>query len=290
MASFKKLFAAAGVLALAAGLAACSGESKSETVRIGVVGASDEYWTTFEEAVEAEGIDVELVDFGEYSLPNPALADGELDINQFQHIFYLANHNVQSGDDLTTLGSTAIYPLGLYSTKHDSVADIPEGGKVAIPNDPVNRGRGLLVLQSAGLLKLKDGGHPFATTEDIETTKVEITELDAAQLAPALADVDAAIINNDFLGNAGLTAGDAIAQDDPNDPAAFPYVNVFAVKKGDENNETYKKIVEIYQNTKAVQDGVVENSGGTAVLLKIDNKELQDSLAKTEEAVRNNSK
>lgn len=283
MAHLKKLLAAASAVVLTAGLAACSSDSADKTVKLGVVGASDPFWADYEKAVEAEGIDLEIVDFGEYSLPNPALAAGEIDVNQFQHILFLANHNAESGDDLTTIGSTAIFPLGLYSKKHKSVEDIPEGATVGIPNDGSNRGRGLLVLQSAGLIKLKDGGNPFSTANDVieAESKVKVKELDAAQLAPALEDLDAAIINNDFIGNAGLEAKDAIAKDDPADPVSFPYVNIFAVKKGEEDNPTYLKLVEVFQNTQKVLDGVQEVSGGTAHFVKIDNKELQASLENT---------
>src|SRR5690606_1645560 len=104
--------------------------SESSPVKIGVVGASDPYWDVYVDAAEEEGIFVELVDFADYNQPNPALAAGELDLNQFQHIIYLAQHNVASGDDLVPIGATAIYPLGLYSTKYESADDIKDGEQV----------------------------------------------------------------------------------------------------------------------------------------------------------------
>lgn len=169
------LAASITALALAAttALAGCSaaggsdegdgGAAASETVRIGVVGASDPYWETFTAAAAEEGIEVELVDFTDYNQPNPALSEGELDLNQFQHIVYLADYNVANDDDLVAIGSTAIYPLGVFSTKHDSLEDIPEGGTVAIPSDPTNRARALNVLQAAELIELSDGGSLFST-------------------------------------------------------------------------------------------------------------------------------
>ena len=270
--------------------AAGSSSGEGEVVRIGVVGAGDPYWETYREAAADEGIEVELVDFSEYTQPNPALAAGELDLNQFQHIIYLATYNVQADDDLQPIGATAIYPLGLYSTQYDSVEAIPEGSRVAVPNDESNQARGLLVLQSAGLIELKDGGSVFSTVADVlPESKVEVEALDAAFTATSLPDVAAAIINNDFVEDAGLSFEDAIATDDPSDPNAFPYINIFAAKAEDADNPTYQKLVEIYQSTQGVLDGVVEASGGTAVLVKTPVDELIASLSDVEGEIRDNS-
>jgi len=139
---FTTLAAAAAAVALVAGLAGCASADGRETgsagaaddvVKIGVVGKGDPQWAAFEKAAKAEGIDVEIIDFGSYEQPNPALAAGELDLNQFQHIVYLAQYNAANDGDLQPIGATAIYPLGLYSTKHDDVKDIPEGGTVVCP-------------------------------------------------------------------------------------------------------------------------------------------------------------
>lgn len=264
-----------------------SAADAGETVRIGVVGASDPYWETYADAAKDAGIDVEIIDFAEYTQPNPALSEGELDLNQFQHIVYLARYNVSSGSDLVPVGSTAIYPLGLYSTQYDSVEDIPDGATVAVPNDESNLARGLLVLQSAGLVTLQDGGSAFSTLDDIDPDKsrVEVTTLEASLTPTSLPDVAAAIINNDFVADAGLTAKEAIAQDDPSDPNAVPYVNIFAAQAGEEDNETYLKLVDIYQDTQAVLDGVQENSGDTAQFLKIPVDELKTSLEDVEKDI-----
>ncbi|HYP74039.1 MAG TPA: MetQ/NlpA family ABC transporter substrate-binding protein [Microbacterium sp.] len=291
------VLAAAVALPLALLLGACSSGSAEpaasgsaaadETVKIGVVGAGDAYWQTFTDAAKAEGIDVELVDFSEYTQPNPALSAGELDLNQFQHIIYLATYNVQADDDLVPIGSTAIYPLGLYSSQYDDVADIPEGSTVAVPNDESNQARGLLVLQSAGLVELEDGGSIFSTVADVlPESKVKVEALDAAFTATSLPDVAAAIINNDFVEDAGLSFEDAIAVDDPSDPNALPYVNIFAARAEDADNPTYLKLVEIYQNTQDVLDGVLEASGGTAVLLKTPAADLVTSLHDVEDDIR----
>ncbi|HKP08639.1 MAG TPA: MetQ/NlpA family ABC transporter substrate-binding protein [Microbacterium sp.] len=300
MSTSKKLTAAAALaLPLALLLAGCAGGStdaaaggsdENEVVRIGVVDSGDPYWETYTEAAADEGIEVELVNFSEYTQPNPALSAGELDLNQFQHIIYLATYNVQSDDDLQPIGATAIYPLGLYSSQYESADDIPEGSTVAVPNDESNQARGLLVLQSAGLIELKDGGSVFSTVADVlPESKVKVEALDAAFTATSLPDVAAAIVNNDFLADADLTAEDAIATDDPTDPTAFPYINIFAAKAEDADNPTYLKLVEIYQNTQDVLDGVVEASGGTAVLVKTPVDELVASLTDVEDDIRANS-
>lgn len=294
----KKLTATAALaLPLALLLAGCAGNSpdaaagdsaENEVVRIGVVGAGDPYWETYKEAAAEEGIEVELVDFSEYTQPNPALSAGELDLNQFQHIIYLATYNVQSDDDLEPIGATAIYPLGLYSTQYDSADDIPEGATIAIPNDESNGARALLVLQSAGLVKLKDGGSAFSTPADvIEDESTVHVEPVAADFTPSsLPDYAGAIVNNDFVTKSGLTEDELLAQDDPSDPSAFPYINIFAAKAEDTDNPTYLKLVEIYQNTKAVQEGVLEASGGSAVLVKTPVDDLLTSLKDVEDDIR----
>ena len=262
--------------------------SASDPVKIGVVGASDSYWADYVAAAAAEGITVELVDFGSYELPNPALTEGEIDLNQFQHIVYLAQYNEAAGEDLTPIGATAIYPLALYSTQYDSVEDIPAGSTVSVPNDASNLARSLLVLQSAGLIELKGGGSIFATLDDIDTakSKVTVTALEAALAPTSLPDVAAAIINNDFVADAGLSFSDAIATDDPADPNALPYVNIFAAQAGEADNKLFQKLVEIYQTTKVVQDGVLEVSGDTAVLLQTPAADLVASLKTVQEDIR----
>jgi len=286
--SKKNLWAALAVVPIVALLAGCAGgagNAEDETVKIGVVGASDPYWAEYTAAAAEEGITVEVVDFAEYTQPNPALTNGDIDINQFQHLVYLADYNVSSKEDLTPIGATAIYPLGLYSTKVTDLADLKKGDTVAIPNDASNLARALLVLQSADLVVLKDGGSIFTTLDDVDTdkSKVTVTALEASLTATSLPDVDAAVINNDFVEKAGLKFEDALTKDDASDESALPYVNVFAVRAEDKDNKTYAKLVDIFQNTKAVTDGVLEVSGGSAVLATTPPADLQAALATVEE-------
>ena len=255
--------------------------SVAQPVRIGTVGASEPYWTTFKEAALDEGISVDIIDFASYPEPNPALAAGDLDLNQFQHIVYLGEYEAANDSGIVPIGSTAIYPLGLYSTKYDSVDEIQAGDTVAIPDDPSNLARGLLILQSAGLITLDGGGSIFSTLDEVSAdSKVKVTTLDAALTVTSLPDVAAAIINNDCVTDAGLTASDAIAQDDPSDPNALPYVNIWAANAKDADNPVLLKLVEIYQTNQDVLDGVQETSGGTAVFVKTPVADLVASLTK----------
>lgn len=230
---------------------AAAGDAAPKTVTIGVSDKSLPYWNTYVKAAKEQlNVTVKLQNFSDYSLPNPALKDEQIDINQFQHIQYLANYNVTSDDDLQPIGATAVYPLPLYSTKVSDVADFEDGAKVAIPNDAINEARALLVLQAADLLELKDGGNAFSTTADITSHKVDVQTLDASQTANALqqGSVEGAIVNVNYATSAGLDTEDAIFQDDPKSASAAPYVNVFAVRDADKDNKTYLDLAELFQD------------------------------------------
>jgi D-methionine transport system substrate-binding protein len=262
---------------------AADGEGREKVV-LGTVGASDPYWQVLVDAAADEGIDLEVKDFADYTQPNPALSAGELDVNQFQHLVYLAEYNVANDDDIVPLGSTAIYPLGLYSSKVDSVEEIQDGDTVVVPDDDSNQARALLILQSAGLITLEDGGSIYSTLADIDesASKVHVKAIKADLTPTSLPDVAAAVINNDFVEKAGLSFEDALATDDVDDPNALPYVNVFAVRAEDRDDPTLLKLVEVYQETQAVLDGVQDVSGGTAELVKVPQDELQASLDEVE--------
>ena len=264
--------------------------SESNPVKIGVVGATDPQWPLFKQKAEDAGIYVDIVDFQDYTSENPALDAGDLDLNQFQHLLYLANYNVKNNSDLQPIGATAVFPLGLYSTKVDSVDDIAEGSTVAIPNDETNQARAIGVLKAAGLVTLKGDWTAFTTPQDVDTdaSKVTITPLKAEQVANSLSDpkVTAGVINNDYVADAGLDPTDALYQDDAESEEARPYINVFVSRKDDVNNETYLKLVEIFQSDE-VLDKLQENSGGTAALANhYSAEELQGFLADIEEDAR----
>lgn len=280
------------VIAVVAGLlwsrgsgdAGAAGGEEREKVVLGTVGASDPYWQVLVDAAAAEGIDLEVKDFADYTQPNPALSEGELDVNQFQHLVYLAEYNVANGDDIAPLGSTAIYPLGLYSSEVDSVEEIQDGDTVVVPDDDSNQARALLILQSAGLITLEDGGSIYSTLADIDeaASRVQVKAIKADLTPTSLPDVAAAVINNDFVEKAGLSFEDALATDDVDDPNALPYVNVFAVRAEDRDDPTLLKLVDVYQETQAVLDGVQDVAGGTAELVKVPQEDLQASLDEVE--------
>ncbi|MGO3146931.1 MAG: MetQ/NlpA family ABC transporter substrate-binding protein [Leucobacter sp.] len=257
-------------------------------VRIGVVPGGQPYWDVFVEEAANEGIDVEIVDFAEYPVPNPALSEGDLDLNQFQHIVYLANYNVDAEDDLVAIGSTVVYPMNVFSEKYDDIAEIPEGGTVAIPNDESNRARALLVLQKLGLIALEGGGSATSTSDDIiaAESRVKVTELAADIIPVSLPDVDAGVINNDYVEPAGLSFADSLGADSAEDPAVAPYTNIFAARAEDADNETYLKLVDIYQNNEKVQAAVKDYVGDGAVLLNTPAEELAAILKQAEDDYR----
>lgn len=263
-----------------------SGDAKA-TVRIGTTEQAAPYWTVLTEAAAKEGIDLKVVGFRDYTQANPALADGQLDLNLFQHLQFLANYNVQSKQDLIPLASTYVVPLPIYSKKYTSLDAIPQGSEVAIPNDPTNQARALLVLQKAGLLQLKDGGSTLATPADIvaSASRVTVLPVDAAQTAPALDSAAAAVVNNNFALTAGLDPKKALFQDDPKSTTAEPYINVFAARATDKDNKTYLKIAELY-HTKAVQDAVLADSKNTAVIVEKPQKDLIAILDRLEKTIQ----
>lgn len=248
--------------------AAPAGDSESETttVKLGVIGADTDVWDSVKERLEDEGINLEYVKFTDYAQPNSALADGSIDLNSFQHQFFLDNYNEEHGTDLVSIGNTVNAPLGVYSNKITDLDDLEEGAEIAIPNDVTNGGRALLLLQSAGLITVDEAAGQTPTVSDITSNdlNLNISELDAAQTARALADVDASIINSGMAVDAGFVPTEDAIFLEPVDETARPYVNIIVARAEDQDNEVYQKIVDAYQTeeTKAVID---ETSKGSSV-------------------------
>ncbi|MHA7133692.1 MetQ/NlpA family ABC transporter substrate-binding protein [Oerskovia turbata] len=254
-----------------------------DVVKIGVVGAEDDKWAVFEKVAEEEGLNIEIVNFGDYQQANPALSQGQVDLNQFQHLQFLAGYNVEAGDDLQPIGATAVYPLALYSTKHTSLDALPEGAEIAIPNDPTNGARALLVLQEAGLIELKDGGSSLSTEEDVlPTSKVKVTPVSAEQTPIALKSVDGAVVNNDFLADAGLKPEDALFQDDPDSAVSEPYINIWVARAEDKDDETLLKIAALSQNEEVIA-AEKKASADSAVIKDNSAADLQAILAGIQE-------
>ncbi|MDR1839732.1 MAG: MetQ/NlpA family ABC transporter substrate-binding protein [Treponema sp.] len=183
----------------------------------------------------SQGITLKIVEFTDYVQPNAALIAGDLDANFFQHIPYLES-NTQWASRLVSAFGVHIEPFGLYSRKHNSIASLPNGATIAIPNDPSNGGRALLLLQANGLITLRNGTGITATTRDITSNpkNFRFQELEAAQLPRSLQDVDAAAINGNYALEAGLNPlKDALIIEG----AQSPYVNIVVVQRGNEQDE-----------------------------------------------------
>lgn len=241
------IFAAA--LLTACGQQAPSGTGQGSSSQKGVtlkIGASPvphgEILNTVKDRLAQEGIQLQIVEFTDYVQPNMALNDGELDANFFQHQPYLDQFNKDRGTKLVSMGTVHLEPMGLYSSKISSLSELPEGAQIAIPNDPTNGGRALLVLQSAGLLQLKEGVSITATPQDIVSNpkNIRISELEAAQLPRSLDDVDAAVINVNYVLQAGIDPHQALFTEDSHSP----YANIIAVRAGDENRPELKKLMD----------------------------------------------
>lgn len=191
-----------------------------------------------------ENIELEIVEFQDYVQPNTALADKELDANFFQHQPYLDNFIKERKLDLVSVGSVHVEPLGLYSKTIKNLSELKEGSTIAIPNDATNAARALLLLQSNGLIKLKDGVGIEATEKDIAENpkKIKIQPAEAAQLPRVLEDVDAAVINTNYALPANLNpTKDALIIEGKDSP----YANIVAVRKGDENRVEIQKLIKI---------------------------------------------
>lgn len=278
----KKLFSFAAVAALSvATLAACGSSSSNtkssdtETIKVGIMTRDDyttELWDKITELAAEEGVTVELTEFTDYSQPNKALAEGDVDVNAFQHIYFLNNWNEENGGDLQVAGYTIYSPIRFYSgvegekDKYTSIDDIKEGAEIAVPNDATNESRALFLLESAGLIELdvKDG--ELATLADITKNpkNITITELDASQTARSLESVDGAVINNNYAKEAGLDTDKALYIEQKGANTEVWY-NVIAAQNGWEDSDKAKaiKVLIAAYNTDEVAEIVERASGGT---------------------------
>ncbi|MCV7193982.1 MetQ/NlpA family ABC transporter substrate-binding protein [Mycolicibacterium brumae] len=247
-----------------------------QTVVIGTTEGSQDYWPVLQRLAAEEGITIKVVNFADYSQPNPALAQGQTDLNLFQHLLFLASYNVEAGEDLVPVGSTVVVPLGLYSRKYTAVGDIPDGAEIAIPNDPTNQARALLVLQQAGLIRLVGGGSVTSTPADVDAagSRVKVVPISAQQTVTSLPSVAAAVINNGFAMDADIDPSSAIYNDDATSPAAQPYINAFAARAEDKDNPLFARIVELYHDPEVIK-AVREASRNTSVIVDLPADELQ---------------
>ncbi|MGB3290881.1 MAG: MetQ/NlpA family ABC transporter substrate-binding protein [Burkholderiaceae bacterium] len=235
-------------LGLAAGLVGSPAMAQDKTYKIGVTAGPHAQIMEFVKGIAAkDGLKIEVVEFSDYVQPNAALAAGDLDANSYQHLPYLDAQIKDRGYKLTSVGYTITFPMGIYSKKVKSLDELKNGARVGVPNDPTNGGRALLVLQSQGILKLKADAGLKATPLDIveNPKKLNIVELDAAQLPRSLSDLDAAAVNGNYAASAGLNpVTDAIAIED----AKGPYANVIAVRSEDKDQAWVAKLVKAYHS------------------------------------------
>ena len=241
-----------GILAFAIAGCGTNTNQSSQAPKEIKIGATAGPHAQVAEAVAKEakkqGIDLKVVEFSDYVTPDKALADGDIQLNAYQHVPFMENFNKQNGSKLVAIGKTILMPMGLYSNSVHSAADVPEGAIVAIPNDPTNGGRGLALLAKAGLITLKDGVGFKATVADITSNpkNLQIQELEAAQLPRSLDDVVVAAIPMNYVQSAGLNVEKQGFFLEPKDePLA---VMILAVRDQDKDNETYKKIADIYKS------------------------------------------
>ncbi|WFR95389.1 MetQ/NlpA family lipoprotein [Rhizobium tumorigenes] len=237
-----------------------------KSIKVGIMSGEDEdVWRVVTAEAAKKGLKIETVAFNDYTQPNEALERGEIDANAFQHQPYLDNQIKTHGYHIVRVGFTGVWPIGLYTKKYKSVGEIPNGAVIGVPNDPSNEGRALRVLQTAGLIKLKDGTGILATVADVSENpkKIEIKELDAGIVGRSIDDLDAAVVNTDWALKSGLSADDRITQEPVSDN---PYRNFIAVKQGNENQEWVKTLVASYQNpdVKAEFDKVYKGTGISA--------------------------
>lgn len=254
-----KFAAALGAAALLAGA-----QARAETIRVCVTGGPHaQVMEELKKVAANSGLDIRIVEFSDYVQPNAALAAGDLDANSYQHAPYLAAQVKDRGYKLIKVADTVTFPMGIYSKRVKSLAELKPGATIAIPNDPTNGGRALLLLQKQGLLKVRADAGLKATRFDIvdNPKKLKIVELDAAQIPRSLGDVDAAAINTNYAMEAGLKPRqDSIAIEDPNGP----YANIIAIREADKNKPWVAKLVAAYHSPEVKQ--YIDGKFGGAVI------------------------
>lgn len=283
----KKILGLTAVAALAGlALAACANSSTNSTsqsssdgtttIKVGVVNLSDTEearWNEVQKNLdEADAkIKLEFTQFSDYSQPNQAVNTGDVDINAFQHHYYLENWNKENNADLVAVADTYIAPIRLYSgtqdgkNKYADVKDIPENGTIAVPSDATNESRALNLLQSAGLITLDVDASELATVANIKENpkNLKISELDASQTAASLTSVDAAVVNNTFVREAGIDFEKALFKESVGDNSKNWY-NLIAAKKdwkSSDKGEAIQKIIDAY-HTDNVKKVIEESSDG----------------------------
>lgn len=262
-----------GVILSAVALVGCgqskgsSNNSEKQVIKLGVTGDDHRVWDNIKERLAKENIDLKIVSFSDYIRPNQALNDGEIDANAFQTVAYFETFKKDHSLDLTSIGYTVLAPMGIYSKNIKNLSELQTGSKIAIPNDASNGGRALLLLQEAGLIKLKDGSGILPTVKDIveNPKKLEIISLVATQIPISIQDVTVACINNGVAVDAGYSPlKDSIYIEDIKKESVKSYFNIIAVRTKDKDSKLLKRLVEVYQ-TEETKKVIQETTKGSSI-------------------------
>lgn len=239
-------------------------ENETLSIKVGVTpGPHEEVMEKVQEIAAEDGLDIELVSFTDYVMPNIALDEGDIDANSFQHKPFLEDFVEERGLDLIDIADTIIFPMGIYSTNVDSLEDIEDGAKLGLPNDPTNLAHALFVFEEAGLITVDEDAGYTATIKDVvdNPLNLEFVELEAAQIPRQLDEVTAAAINTNFAIDNGYTpAEDAIYLESVDSP----WVNLIAIRAEDKDNPAIEKLIEAY-HTDEVKEFIEEKYPGSLV-------------------------
>ena len=219
------------------------------------------------ELLEEQGYTLEVVEFTDYVQPNLVVDSGEIDANYFQHIPYLDEFNVENGTHLVNVGGIHYEPFGIYPGTKASLSELADGDVIAVPNDTTNEARALLLLEANGIIKLKEGAGLTATVQDIEeySVNIKIQELEAAQVSRVVGEVSFVVLNGNYALDAGFSVGkDAVAYETSDSEAAKTYVNVIAVKEGNENNAGIVALVNVLKSD-AVKQYINDTYDGAVI-------------------------
>ena len=282
----KKLIAAALTGALVLGTVGTSVVFAADDDKTITVAASETPHSEILEAakpiLEEEGYDLEVTVFDDYVQPNEVVESGDFDANYFQHIPYLNSFNEEKGTHLVNAGGIHYEPFGIYPGTKSSLDDIADGDTIAVPNDTTNEARALLLLQDNGIIKLKDGAGLEATVNDIEENpyNVEIVELAAEQVARVAEETSYIVLNGNYALQAGYSVSkDALAYETSDSEAAKTYVNVIAVKEGNENSDKIKALVDVLKSDE-IKDFINEKYDGAVIPFEdSDDAEAEDTEA-----------
>ena len=251
----KRILAAGAAAVLAVGLTACGGkENKADDKTITVAASPTPHAEILEAAkdlLKEKGYTLEIKEFDDYPQQNVVVDEGEFDANYFQHQPYLDNFNEEKGSDLVSAAKIHYEPLGIYPGASKDLENIKDGAKIAVPNDATNEARALLLLEENGIITLKEDAGLNATKKDVEENphNIEIVELDAAQIARVVEELDFVILNGNYALDAGFNVQtDAIAKEEADSEAAQTYANIIAVKKENKDSEKIKALVEVLQS------------------------------------------